>query len=273
MAEKQKNSPKGSEKKIDAWLDQIGATTKKYVGGNGSGGPPDFVIQYDGDTIAVEATLLCDPQGWGMKKEIAFEKLLRRLIHAVSAEGEDMPRWHATCEYDHRVSRPPKSGNVELKRRVRDALRSCAGGEFQLLPDEHVRGRGIVLELVPASNRGGLSGVSVDEGAIVAETLSDRLVAIVKKKAGTVRKGPRSGKYTQWWLVVDDAVLRAPIRTLTLQERDEIDTRVQESDGISTWSKVVMVGGSRTGPDRTLAYLFYAPWEDARYPLLPKSPC
>ncbi len=271
MAKMQNNNPQDSEITTGVWLDQIGAT-KEYVGCDGPG-PPDYVIQYEGDTIAVEATLLCDPQGWGMTKEIAVEESLRRLIHAVSAEGEDMPRWHATCEYDQRVPGPPKRGDSEWKRRVRDALRSRAGGEFQLLPDEHMRGRGIVLELVPASNRGGLSGVSVDEGAIVAETLSDRLVATVKKKAGRVRKGQRSGKYTQWWLVVDDAVLRAPIGTLTLQERDEIDTRVRESDGISTWSKVVMVGGSRTGPDRTPAYLFYAPWEDAIYPPLPASPC
>ena len=271
MAEMQNNSPQDSEIKTGAWLDQIGAT-KEYVGCGGPG-PPDYVIQYERHTIAVESTLLCDPQGWGMTKEIAFEKSLRRLIGEVSAEGADMPRWHASCEYDPRVSGPPKRGDVEWKRRVRDALRNPAGGEFQLLPDEHMRGRGIVLELVPASNRGGLSGVSVDEGAIVAETLYDRLVASVNKKAERVRKGQRSGKYTQWWLVVDDAVLGAPIGTLTLQERTEIDTRVRESNGISTWSKVVMVGGSRTGPDPTPAYLFYAPWEDARYPPLPASPC
>ena len=270
MAEKQKNSPQDSEITTGAWLDQIGAT-KEYIGRDGPG-PPDYVIQYEGDTIAVEATLLCDPQGWGMKKEIAFEESLRRLIHAVSAEGEDMPRWHATCEYDPRVPGPPKRGDVELKRRVRDALRSRAGGEFQLLPDQRMRGRGIVLELVPASNRGGLSGVSVDEGGIVAETLCDRLGAIVKKKGDRVKKGQRSEKYTQWWLVVDDAVLGAPIRTLTRQERTEIDTRVRSSRGISTWSKVVMLCGCRVGSDRTPVHSFYAPWEDPRNPPLPRSP-
>ena len=271
MAEKQKNCPQGSEITTGVWLDQIGAA-KEYIGCDGPG-PPDYEIRYEEDTIAVESTLLCDLQGWGMTKEIAFEESLRCLIGEVSAEGADMPRWHASCEYDPRVSGPPKRGDVELTIRVRDALRNPAGGDFQLLPDEDVRGRGIVLELVPASNRGGFSGVSVAEGAIVAETLSDRLVATVKTKAGRVRKGPRSGKYTQWWLVVDDAVLRAPIGTLTPQERDQIDTRVRESDGISTWSKVVLLGGSRAGPDRALSYLFYAPWEDARNPPLPGSPC
>ena len=271
MAEKQKNSPQGSEITTGAWLDQIGAT-KVYVGCDGSG-PPDYVIQYEGHTIAVEATLLCDPKGWGMKKDIAFEKSLRSVIDAVSAEGEDMPRWHATCEYDPRVPGPPKRGDVELKRRVRDALRNPAGGEFQLLPDEHMRGRGIVLELAPASNRGGLSGVRVDEGAIVAETLCDMLVDSVKKKAEKIRKGQRSGKYTQWWLVVDDAVLWAPIRTLTCQERTEIDTSVRSSRGISTWSKVVMLCGCRVGSDRTPVHSFYAPWEDPRDPRLPGSPC
>ena len=271
MAEKQKNCPQGSEITTGVWLDQIGAA-KKYIGCDGPG-PPDYEILYEQDTIAVESTLLCDLQGWGMTKEIAFQESLRCLIGEVSAEGADMPKWHASCEYDPRVSGPPKRGDVELTRRVRDALRNPAGGQFQLLPDEDVRGRGIVLELVPASNRGGFSGVSVDEGAIVAETLSDRLVATVKTKAERVRKGPRSGKYTQWWLVVDDAVLRAPIGALTLQERNEIDTRVRESDRISTWNKVVMLGGSRTGPDRTPVHSFYAPWEDPRNPPLPKSPC
>ena len=59
MAEKQKNSPQDSEITTGAWLDQIGAT-KEYIGLDGPG-PPDYVIQYEGDTIAVEATLLCDP--------------------------------------------------------------------------------------------------------------------------------------------------------------------------------------------------------------------
>lgn len=271
MAEKQKNSPRDSEITTGTWLDQIGAT-KEYVGRDGPG-PPDYVIQYEGETIAVEATLLCDPQGWGMKIEIAFERLLRSLMDEVSAERPDMPRWHATCEYDPRVLGPPKKGDFEVIRRVRDALRSRAGGEFQLLPEEHMSGRGIVLELLPARNRGGLSGVSVDEGTLVAQTLGDRLVATVDKKAMSVKKGQRSGKYTQWWLVVDDAVLVAPIKALTRGERNEIDKRVRESHGISTWSKVVMVCGFRTGSDRTPTHSFYAPWEDARYPSLPPSPC
>ena len=270
MAEKQKNSPQDSEITTGAWLDQIGAT-KEYVGRDGPG-PPDYVIQYEGDTVAVESTRLCDPQGWGMTKEIAFEETLRRLIDEVSAEGADMPRWHAICEYDPRVPRPPKKGDDESKGRVRDALRNPVGGEFQVLPDEHIRGRGVVLELVPASNRGGLSGVSIDEGDMVAETLCDRLVASVNKKAEKVKKGQRSGKYTQWWLVVHEAVLVAPIRTLTRHERTETDTRVRKSRGISIWSKVVIVCGFRTGSDRTPAHSFYAPWEDARYPPLPVSP-
>lgn len=266
-----KNTPPDSEITTGAWLDQIGAT-KEYVGRDGPG-PPDYVVQYEGHTVAVESTLLCDPQGWGKTKEIAFEESLQRLIDEVSAEEADMPRWHAICEYDRTVPGPPKKGDDEWKGRVRDALRNPAGGEVQVLPDGHKWGRGVVLDLVPASNRGGLSGVSVDEGAIVAETLCGRLVAAVTKKAEKVKKGQRSAKYTKWWLVVHDVVLVAPIRTLTRHERTEIDTRVRKSHSISTWSKVVMVCGFRTGSDRTPVYPFYAPWEDARYPPLPPSPC
>ena len=271
MAEKQKNGPQDSEITIGAWLDQIGAT-KEFVGHDGPG-PPDFVIQYRGHTIAVESTLLHDPTGWGMTKERAFEESLRRLIDDVSREGANLPRWHATCEYDPRVPRPPKKSDDEWKGRVRDALRNPVGGELQLLPDNRIRGRGVILELIPASNRGSFAGVSVDEGCMVSETLCERLVAVVTEKADKVKKGKRSGKYTQWWLVVDDEVLVAPIRTLTASERVEIRTRVRKSQGISKWSKVVVVSRFRPGSDQNQEYWFYAPWEDPGYSPLPACPC
>ena len=270
MAESRKNGPQGSEITISAWLDQIGAT-KEFVGHDGPG-PPDFVIQYRGHTIAVESTLLYDPRGWGMTKERAFEESLRRLIDDVSREGANMPRWHATCEYDPRVPRPPQKSDDEWKGRVRDALRNPVGGELQLLPNSSIRGRGVVLELIPARNRGSFAGVSVDEGCMVSETLCDQLVAIVTEKADKVKKGKRSGKYTQWWLVVDDEVLVVPIRTLTGNERTEIDTSVRNSPGIPTWSKVVMVSRFGTEPGRVHEYSFYAPWEDPRHPPLSTSP-
>ena len=270
MDEKRKNGPCDSEIAIGKWLDQIGAT-KQYVGKVGSG-PPDYVIQYQGNTIAVEVTLLHEIEGWKKKEEIAFERVIRRLIKEVLREGFDMPKWHVACEYDPRVPRPPDKNDDECKKRVQDALRDPIGGEFQLLSEKDILGRGVVLNLEPANNEGSFVGVSVDEGTIVANVLSERLVAVVNEKANKVRRGDRSASYSRWWLVLDDEVLAAPIRTLTGNERTEVDTRVRNSPGITTWSKVVMVSPFGAGSGRVHEYWFYAPWEDPRHPPLPTGP-
>ncbi len=266
------NRPRDSEITIGEWLDQIGLdSAKRFVGRDGEG-PPDYEIRYRGNTIAVEATLMHDPGGWGKTKEIAFGRALKRLIQDVSPEDGDAWRWHSICEYDPRVPKPPNKSDDAWKKRVRDAVRSSpAGGEFQLLPENDVPGRGVVLTLMPSSNQGGFAGVSVDEGCIVAGTLSERLASIVRDKADKVRKGKRSGKYAQWWLVVDDKVLMAPFETLTPQERTEVRTRVRTCDGITAWSKVILVSRFHAGRDRGQGKWFYASWEDPRYPSLAES--
>ena len=258
---------------IGEWLDQIGAT-KKFVGSDGEG-PPDYEIQYKGESIAVEVTLLHDTGGWEREKEIAFERELRCLIEEVSQEGG--PRWHARCEYDSRVSGPPSANDDAWKTRVRKVLRSsCSGGEFQLLSECSIRrrglGRGVMLGLIPASNEGSFTGVSSDKGYLVGTTLSERLVSIVDEKATKVRKGNRSRTYNQWWLVLDDEVLIAPFAILTAEERTEIGTRVRECDGRQQWSKIVMVSRFQTRSDGSQEKWFYALWEDPRHPLLPESP-
>ena len=125
--------PKGSEISIGEWLDQIGATNTQFVGGD-ENGPPDWEIQYKGEVIGVEVTLLHDTEGWGSTKrgrrrEKAFEGELRRFIEEMSKEG--VQEWHVLCEYDPRVPRAP---SVDVwKARVRDALRnSPSGGVIQL---------------------------------------------------------------------------------------------------------------------------------------------
>ena len=269
--------PKGSEISIGEWLDQIGAT-KQYVGCDGEG-PPDWEIQYKGDTIGVEVTLLHDTEGWGgtkrgRRRKEAFERELRRLIEEVSQEGGQ--KWHALCEYDPRVPRPPSDD--AWKARVRDALgNSPSGGKIQLLSEGDIQrrglGGGIVLELMPACDGGSFTGVSVDEGYLVGITLSERLIANVDEKADKVRKGKRSGKYNQWWLAFDDEVLIAPFAILTDEERTEIDTRVRECDGRQQLSKIVMVSRFQfTPPSVKQDKWFYVPWEDPRHPPLPPSP-
>ena len=278
MAKGRKNCPDDSEIMIGEWLDQIGAS-KKFVGSDGEG-PPDWEIQYKGEMIAVETTLMYDTGGWGSTKkgrtrEHAFERELRRLIEEVSQEGGS--KWHALCEYDLRVPRPPSGDDDAWKTRVREALRSSRlGGEFQLLSECFIRrrglGRGVVLELIPASNEGSFTGVSLDQGFMVEATLSEQLVSIMDEKAAKVRKGKRSRNYNQWWLALDDEVLKAPFAILNAGERTEIDTRVRECDVRQQWSKIVMVSRFQTRCDEGQKKWFYAPWEDPRHPPLPESP-
>ena len=277
MAKNRMNCPKDSEISIGEWLDQIGAA-KEYVGRDGDG-PPDWEIQYKGDIIGVEVTLLHDTEGWwrrkrGRRREKAFETELRSFIEEMSKEGGQ--EWRAQCEYDPRVPRPPNDD--DWKARVRNTLRnSPSGGDIQLLSEVDIQrrglGRGIVLELIPVCDGGGFTTVSVDEGALVGATLTERLIANVYEKAEKVRKGKRSDDYNQWWLVVDDEILKAPCTILTPKERSEIDSRVHECDGRHQWSKIVIVSRMQTSPPPAkLDKWFYAPWEDPRHSPLPPSP-
>ena len=168
MAGKQQEGPRGSEVSIKEWLKQIGATEIRYVGDEEGGGPPDFLMKYTDEEIAVEVTLLHDSEGWSKTEECAFERKLRHLIEEVSMEEVNAPRWHSRCEYDPREPRPPRSDCEGWKGKVRQALRTPgAGGNFQLLSPGRMRGCGVYLNLVPASNEGSFSGLSVDRGYLV----------------------------------------------------------------------------------------------------------
>ncbi len=263
------NCPKGSEISSGEWLDQIGAT-KKYVGRDGDG-PPDWEIQYKGTKIGVEVTLLHNTEGWGRTKETAFERELERLIKKASKEGDR--RWHARCEYDPREPRPPSSKDPTWKERVHDALENPFGGEFQLLPEEDIHRRGVVLTLDPASNEGSFSGVSRDKGCAVVPTLTERILACIQEKVAKIEKSEKAGRYRQWWLVLDDEIVIAPIKILSEEDRSEIEASIRECEDTVQFSKIVVVSRFQFTPPPVMQNKwFYAPWENPRHPPLPPSP-
>ena len=272
MGGKRRRDPKDSEIPIGEWFEQIGATEIQFVGRDGGGGPPDYVIKYKGEKIAAEACLLHDSKGWDRRTKHAFEEKLGKLIEDESKKEENMS-WHSSCEYDPRQLRSSISNSGIWSENARRALNTPGlGGEFQLLPAEKVVGRGVALTLIPASNEGGFSGVAADDGCIVAQTLSEQIVVGVGKKAIKIRDGERSEAYNRWWLIFDDEILIAPIGTLTMKERSTIENRVRECEGREQWSKIVMVSRFQIpgSPPKSLKW-FHALWEDPRHPPLPAS--
>ena len=277
MRRKRKEGPKGSEISVGEWLVQIGATNIQYVGAEAGGGPPDWVMEYEGEEVAVEVCLLHDTEGWNKKEQrrikTAFEKELRELIEEESARGETAPRWHACCEYDPRECTSSIRNREEWRKEARTALRTQGpGGEFQLISKEKRKGRGVKLVLMPASNEGGFSGVSADQGLIVEMTLSEQIVSGMKEKADKVREGKRAREYDRWWLVFDDEILIAPIAILTREEQDEIEARVRDCPGREVWSKIVLMSRFQAvpPPQKTFKW-FYSLWEDSFHPSLPTS--
>ena len=268
-----KQDPKDSEIPIREWLEQIGATEIRFVGRGSGGGPPDYVIKYKGEKIAVEVCLLHDTKGWDRTTKHAFEKKLGKLIEEEAKKEGNISRWHSSCGYDPRQPRSSISKSEIWSENARRALNAPGlGGEFQLLPAKNVIGRGVVLMLIPASNDGGFSGVAADEGCIVAQTLSEQIVAGVGQKAKKVRNGERSEEHDRWWLVFDDEILIAPIGILTMKERSTIENRVRECEGREQWSKIVIV--SRFQIPEALPKSpkwFHTPWEDPRHPPLPSN--
>ena len=271
MAGKRQDIPQGSEVPVREWLKQIGATDIRYVGDGD--GPPDFLVEYRGEEIAVEVTLLHDSDGWSRTKKYAFERELRRLIEEGSKE-ENAPRWHASCEYDPREPHPPSKNGKEWKEKVRKALRTRGeGGELHLLSPEQKRGRGVILKLWPASNEGSLSRIEEDDGCITVPVLAERITAGVEEKAKKVLQGKRAKKYEHWWLVFDDEVLVRPITELTEDECAIIEARVRGCAGREQWNKIVLVSRFQTTPSPPKRpKWFYAPWEDRERPALPVSP-
>ena len=273
MTSERNSGPKGSEIAIGEWLKQIRAENVKYVGSKDQDGPPDWVIEYKGDKVAIEVCLLHDPAGWGKTSEAAFERELAKLIQEESIREAKAPQWHVRCEYDPRESKSSIRKQEEWKSKARKALRtSGSGGGFQLLGSGSRIGRGVILELIPASSAGSFAGVSVDRGSIVAETLTERIIAETRKKTEKVLNGERAKSYHRWWLVFDDEVLIAPIEVLAASEQARIATTVQSFADRNLWSKIILVSRFQVvhSPRRPSKW-FWAPWEDDRHPPLPRA--
>ena len=103
--------------------------------------------------------------------------------------------------------------------------------EVQLLSAEDMRGRGIVLTLLRASNEGSFNGVDEDEGMMVGSVLEERIRACVKEKTGKVAQSARAQQYDRWWLVLDDEVLVAPKRVMRKDEQRHIEDSVRTCTG------------------------------------------
>ena len=117
MSANRNAGPKGSEIWIEDWLKEIGAENVQYVGSKDQDGPPDWVIVYEGKTVAVEVSLLHDSEGWGKTSEVAFGQELAKLIKEESGRGATAPQWHARCEYDPRESKSSIRNQKEWKAR------------------------------------------------------------------------------------------------------------------------------------------------------------
>ena len=226
---------RGSEVPVGNWLETVGANHVRFVG-EGEG-PPDFVVQFGGAEVAIEVTRMLDGKGWPENQRIAFERDLGAVIKMVE-QDKDAPRWHVWCEYDPRVSRPPKPRGA-WRELVKESLRAPGpGGAVQLIPDGSSVGRGVVLRYTPAGNAGGFSGVSMDTGNRPADTAGDRIVDVVASKARKVRKGLRARAFTSWWLVLDEEIVF--VHSILGGEWENVEEGVRVCEGVEQWNKIVV---------------------------------
>lgn len=293
------SKPKGSETSAEQWLRQIGATSIRFLGDKREDGPPDYVIEYAGEEVAVEVTLVQHNDGWGNEKEIAFGRKLHDFISEVLRD-ENAPRWHALqVEYDEDEQGPPKTGKEHAwweKRLKTELLSDVPAGterEVQLMHPARRQGRGISLRLIRAGNEGGMalrqSGVldiTTDAGCLLQPTLTEAVSKAVCDKTRKVerarKQGSRAARYDRWWLVLDDDVMIVPSAILMPEERRDVEDAIRLSNQEGTWSKVVLVsrrhhaGDTECPPDaealRERPKWYWPMWEAAEDAPLPRSP-
>ena len=261
-----------SERTAYEWLKEVGCTNIEHVGDAAHEGPPDFVAEFGGQQVAVEAVLLQD-HVWREDRRVGFERALGDTIRRYYEGNPDAPRMHVVCEFDPDEDGPPqlkgKRGR-EARELVVRALRGEVSTPIQLLPDSDRRGRGVTLDLWPSSGDWSLDPVSSDEGGILP--LADRVADVVARKAAKVAKGRRASSYDRWWLVLDDEVLIAPKTLLDERERREIEARVRECGGRERWSKIVLVSRFQSEPPPARPPKRYWPlWEHPCHAPLPPA--
>lgn len=229
-----------SEATCKDWLAQIGATDICFVGDQH--GPPDFEARYRDELIAVEVTRTKERIGWSRELEFAFAKQLEDYIQEITNEIRNCPRWHASCEYDPRETRPPRKNDRYWRDQVRRALQERGhGGEFQLLPRGKINGRGVRLRLHPATDEGSFTSVQIDEAIFVASELGMCIAEDIRRKTVRVNNGNRSRKYNRWWLVLSDEICMSYPSALGDDSIHHIRQATQRSVGIAQWSKVVLL--------------------------------
>lgn len=232
--------PKGSEIRVEQWLrHRPSVTDVRFVGDEGEG-PPDFLVRFDGASVAVEVTKMSLQTGWPESHRIAFERALCDVVQVVKSDPK-APRWHVLCEYDPRHPKPPKPKG-EWRQYVRDALMMpSGGGRLQLMEAEEQVGDGVVVEYLPAGNDGSLPFVNESGAYFVVGAASERIAEEVRKKAAKVRSSPRARELqAQWWLILEDEVVLVH-SGLHDGEWQSIRESVAAIDDIEIWSKVVLV--------------------------------
>ena len=258
-----------SEATCRDWLTQIGATDICFVGDQH--GPPDFEATYRDELIAVEVTRTKELISWPRELECAFAKQLEDFIEEITNGTRNCPRWHASCEYDPRETRPPGKNDQYWRDQVRKALQQRGpGGEFQLLPQDKINGRGVRLRLHPATNEGSFTSVHIDQAIFVASELCMCIPEDVRRKTAKVNKGNRSRNYTKWWLVLSDEICMSYPSALGDDSIHHIRQATQRSVGIAQWSKVVLLT-RHVDPSKRPVH-FIPLWEDPLHYPLPIGP-
>ena len=237
---------RGSEVPVGSWLETIGAADVRYIGGGV--GPPDYLVRFGGEEVAVEVTRVLDDKGWPEHQRIGFERALAAVVEMI-AKKKGAPRWHTWCEYDPSMRRPPKPSGA-WRKVVKESLRTPGqGGAVQLIPYGSRVGRGIVPGYMPAGNAGGFAGVSKDTGIRPAGTAADRIADVVAIKAQKVQKGLRAQAFSRWWLVLDEEIVF--FHPILGREWTYVEDCVRSCEGVEQWNKVVLYSRF-TGSWRTI---------------------
>ena len=245
-----RGGPRESELVVRDWLQRRSDLVEVRFVGDAGEGPPDFLAEFHGVEIAIEATRMPLKLGWREDRRRGFEAALQQVVRSVQDDPK-APRWHVLCAIDARQPGPPK-GNGDWKERLHEALMRASGrGELQLMAHSERVGRGVVVKYFPASNEGSLPLANQGGAYGVVGSASTRILETVEAKAVKVRRSERAKKHSNWWLILDDEVV-LDHEGLSTGEWEGIRAAVATSEHIAVWSKVILL--SRWSGDWTAVY-------------------